>query len=146
MKAVVRRTVMTILVLFGIISVSASAQAYFIADQAREQSTAYVVSGDNSYDGDIIRTAVVQPYSLSLIPDWKAESGVKGREDIQKQSQGVTKEPGRYGRWANGVQYDTNNKIPVDYPIQFLGWKSEQWLDEYKDVHYRWHLMPEEHG
>jgi hypothetical protein len=86
MKTVVRRTVMTILVLFGIISVSASAQAYFIADQAREQSTAYVVSGDNSYDGDIIRTAVVQPYSLSLIPDWKAESGVKGREDIQKQS------------------------------------------------------------
>jgi len=45
MKTVVRRTVMTILVLFGIISVSASTQAYFIADQAREQSKAYVVSG-----------------------------------------------------------------------------------------------------
>ncbi len=114
MKAAVRSTMMTILVLIGIFSISASAQAYFSADQASEQSPAYVLSGGYSYDGDII--AKILPVSRSPIVVWKAE------------------------------QYDTNNKIPVDYPIQFLGWEGGHWFDEYKYDHDHGHWMPEEHG
>jgi len=146
MKAVVRSSIVSIVALIGIFSISASAQAYFSADQAHEQSAADVVSGGHSYDGDIIRTAEVQPYSLSLIQDWKGESEVGGHEDIHNQWQGVTKEPGQHSLWTNGEQYDTNNKIPDDYPIQFLGWKGEHWFDEYGDVNNKWHGMPEEHG
>lgn len=75
----------------------------------------------------------------------KGESGVEGHEDIQYQSQGVTKEPGQHGRWANGEPYDTNKKRSDD-PTLFRGWKSEQWLYEYKYDHDRGYGMPEEHG
>ena len=145
MKAVVRSSIVSIVALFGILSVSVSAQAYFSGDEAREQSTEYVVSGEHSYDGDIIRTAKTQPVSLSPIPDWEAGAGVEGHEAIQNQSKWVTKETGQHSRRAIGEQYDTNNKIPVDYPILFLGWTGEHWFDEYKDIHNEWQEGRKEH-
>lgn len=145
MKAVVRSSIVSIVALFGIFSISGSAQADFSADQASEQSAPYVVSGGHSYDGDIIRTAEVQPYSLSLIQDWKGEAEVGIHEEIHNEWQEVTKEPGQHSRWANGEQYDTNNKIHDDYPTLIRGWKGEHGLYENDEGHNQWQWMPREH-
>src|SRR5664279_5705637 len=108
MKAVVKSGIVTIVALIGMFSIGTSAQAYFSADQALEQSPAEVLSGGHSYYGDIIRIAKILPVSRSPILVWKGE------------------------------QYDTNNKIPDDYPIRFLGWKGEHWFDEYEYMHNQW--------
>jgi hypothetical protein len=148
MKAVVRSSIMTILVLIGILSFGAPAQASLSNDQefivvfhpgiTWMQAKTEVASWGNSYHLATITSRDEQRYLQTLLRGLKGEFWLGGYENANNKWRWVTQEPWHYNHWANGEPDDLNNKKSSKEHLAMSNSNNKHawtWYDEYNSRH-----------
>lgn len=147
MKAVVRSSIMTILVLIGILSFGASSQAYVSNDQefmvvhqrgiTWEPAEAEVASWGNSYQLATITSRQEAPYLHSLLRGLNGEFWIDGNEEVGNHRQLVKQDfwPNMYR--AKGESEDSFKKHSFDRWAMADRDRRHDWsgYDEYNSRH-----------